>query len=454
MNMEKLDWRVVLAFATVAMLIQQAFSYVCQMTLPILADRVAEDFGISRAWLGLYLFLQNLTAIVAAMSCGGFIIRFGALRVSQACLILMGGSLFVVAGGFVWLYPLGAILLGAGAVSTPASSHILSRFCPRHIAPVVFSVKQTGVPVGSLIGGLMIPALLGTGFYVAFLGGSIHLDAFGTAFVTGLIVYSVALALEPFRSHFDSDRNPTEKLSISGVSETLKLVLSNPKLRDIAFGGFAFGGLQSIFSGFFILYLIDGLDFTEADAGFLFAVASLSAVVARILWGWVGSSLLPARFVLGMIGAFGALAAVLTGLYDTAWSHAAILAVAVLYNITGLSWHGLLLAEVAALAPPGRVGGVTGATLSFTSVAMMTYPAIYGGILAVTDSYSLGFFFAAMPSALAAVIFFSPPVQGTWLRIVLDTLSWCLQPARLVYAGIIVLTGTALGAAMAFRALL
>ena len=453
MKLEKLDWRIVLTLATVAMLVQQAFSYVCQMALPILADRVADEFGISRAWLGLYLSIQNLTAIVAAMSCGGFIIRFGAMRVSQVCLILMGGSLFVIASGFVWLYPIGAILLGAGAVSTPASSHILARFCPRHLAPVVFSVKQTGVPVGSLIGGLMIPALLGVGFYVAILGGSIHLDAFGTAFVTGLIVYSVALTLQPFRAHFDSDRKPDEKLSVSGVSDTLKLVVTTPKLRDLSFGAFAFGGLQSIFSGFFILYLIDGLEFSEKDAGFLFAIASFSAVAARILWGWIGSTYLPAGVVLGLIGAFGAVAAVLTGFYEASWSHGAILAVAILYNVTGLSWHGLLLAEIAALAPEGRVGGVTGAVLSFTSVAMMTYPAIYGGILAVTDSYSLGFLFAAIPSAMAAVIFFCPPVQGTWLRIAARVLSWWMRPLTLFYVFCIVLAGTVLGAMLAFSTL-
>jgi MFS family permease len=329
----------------------------------------------------------------------------------------MGGSLFVIASGLLWLYPLGAILLGAGAVSTPASSHILSRFCPRRMAPVVFSIKQTGVPFGSLIGGLMIPALLGFGFYVAFLDRSVRLDAFGTALVTGLIVYTVALALQPFRGHFDSDRNPEERLSVSGVTNTLKTVLSNPKLRDIAFGAFAFGGLQSVFSGFFVLYLIDGLHFTEKDAGFLFAVASFSAVAARIFWGWIGSSLLPARVVLGLIGAFGAVAAVLTGFYGSSWSSGMILAVAILYNVTGVSWHGLLLAEIAALAPAGRVGGTTGGVLSFTSIAMMIYPAIYGGILAVTKSYSLGFFFAAIPSALAAIIFFCPPVQGSWLQL-------------------------------------
>ncbi len=445
--MAKLDWRIILTIATVAMLLQQAFSYVCQIALPILADRIADDFGISRAWLGLYLFIQNVTAIVAAMGCGGFIIKYGAWRVSQICLILMGCSLFVIAGGILWLYPLGAILLGAGAISTPASSHILARHCPRHLAPVIFSVKQTGVPVGSLIGGLLVPALLGLGFYVATIGESVYLDAYGAAFVSAMIVLSMGIILQPFRAFFDTDRDPTVRPSFAGVSETMKIVVSDPNLRDLAFAAFAFGGLQSIYAGFFILFLIDGLEYSEVDAGLAFAIASTTAIVARILWGWMGSTLVSPRIVMGMIGLFGFVAAVLTGNYDFGWSFTSIVAVAILYNISALSWHGVLLAETARLAPPGKVGGVTGGVLSFTSIAMMIYPAIYGGLLFVTESYGFGFFFGAVPSLVAAFIFFRAPVQESWLKIVLDALRWCASPARLVYAFSVALIGSVIGAA-------
>ena len=454
MSMAKLDWRVVLTIATVAMLLQQAFSYVCQIALPILADRIAEDFGISRAWLGLYLFIQNITAIIAAMACGGFIIRLGAWRVSQICLFLMGSSLLVVASGALWLYPLGAVLLGAGAVSTPASSHILAKYCPRHLAPVVFSIKQTGVPVGSLIGGLLIPALLGVGFYIATIGESVYLDAYGAAFVSALIVYSMVVWLQPFRAYFDSDRDPSVRPSFAGVSDTMKIVLSTPRLRDLAFGAFSFGGLQSIYAGFFILYLIDGLEYSEVDAGLVYAIASSTAVAARIGWGWLGSTLVSPRIVMGLIGVFGFVASVMVGYFDFGWSVGAITTVAILYNITALSWHGVLLAETARLAPPDQVGGVTGGVLSFTSIAMMIYPAIYGGMLAVTGSYGLGFFFAALPSLAAGFVFFRAPVEGQWLRIILDRLSWCLAPARLFYAYFITVVGAVIGAAFVYRSLL
>ncbi len=445
MNLERFDWRVILSIATIAMLLQQAFSYVCQIAMPILADRIAEDFGISRAWLGFYLFLQNIAAIIGAMGCGGFILRYGALRVSQWCLILMGGSLFVISTGVLWIYPLGAILLGMAAVSTPASSHILARVCPPRLAPVVFSVKQTGVPVGSLIGGLLIPFLLSISVYVATIRTPIHLDAYGTAFVSGLIVYCVVLLLQPIRAHFDADRNPDVKLSFSGVSETMKLVISNPQLRDLSLGAFSFGGLQAIFSGFFILFMIDGLNYSEAEAGSAFAIAAVTAVGARILWGYLGSAFLSARIVLGGIGLFGGVAAILTSFYDVRWSYSMILAVAILYNVTALSWHGILLAEVARLAPPEKVGGVTGGVLAFTSVAMMIYPAFYGGLLAVTESYSIGFILCAAPSFIAGVIFLRPPIEAPWTRSVLAGLVWCLRLDRLAYGAVIAVIGALIG---------
>ena len=454
MSLAKLDWRVVLTIATVAMLLQQAFSYVCQIALPILADRIAEDFGISRAWLGLYLFIQNITAIIAAMGCGGFIIRLGAWRVSQICLTLMGTSLLVIASGQLWMYPVGAVLLGAGAISTPASSHILARYCPRHLAPVIFSVKQTGVPVGSLIGGLLIPALLGVGFYIATIGESVYLDAYGAAFVAALIVYSMAILLQPFRAFFDSDRDPSVRPSFSGVLETMKIVLSTPRLRDLAFAAFAFGGLQSVYAGFFILYLVDGLEYSEIDAGMIFAIASFTAVIARIAWGWLGSTLVSPRVVMGSIGFLGFVAAVLMGNFDFGWSSGLITAVAILYNISGLSWHGVLLAETARLAPPDKVGGVTGGVLAFTSVAMMTYPAVYGGMLAITDSYGLGFFFAAIPSFVAGFVFFRPPVEGKWLRLIRNGVIWSLTPARLFYAVSATVIGAVIGGTLVYGGLL
>jgi MFS family permease len=450
-DLSRYDWRTVLTIATAAMLIQQAFSYVCQIAMPILADRLAEEFGISRGWLGFYLALQNVIAILAAIGCGGFILRYGPLRVSQAALVMMGGSLVVIASGQLWLFPLGAVLMGAAAVSTPASSHILARVCPPKLAPLVFSVKQTGVPVGALIGGLLIPFLLGLVFYSEVFGGTIRLGHYGAAFVTALIVFLVAICLQPVRSYFDQERDPNTKIGIGDLRATLRMVLSNPPLRDIAFAAFAFGGLQALFAGFFILYLIDGLGYSEVEAGSAFAVASFMAIWARILWGWLGGSYITPRLLLAMIGLIGGAASVGVALYDQQWSIIEITGVAVIYNMTAISWHGILLAETARLAPAENVGGVTGGVLSFTSIAMMIYPAAYGGILAATGSYSIGFVLAAVPSFAAFVIFMKQPIAGSWLEATIKQSALACQPTVLLRAVAILALG--IGSGLAWDAL-
>ena len=142
------------------------------------------------------------------------------------------------------------------------------------------------------------------------------------------------------------------------------------------------------------------------------------------------------------------------GNFDFGWSSGLITAVAILYNISGLSWHGVLLAETARLAPPDKVGGVTGGVLAFTSVAMMTYPAVYGAMLAITDSYGLGFFFAAIPSFVAGFVFFRPPVEGKWLRLIRNGVMWSLTPARIFYAVSATVLGAVIGGTLVYGGLL
>jgi len=445
MNIEKYNWKIILTIATVAMLFQNTFSYVCQITMPILADRIAENFGISRAWLGLYLFIQNIASIITAMCCGGFIIRYGAVRISQWALFMMGGSLLILSSKMLFLYPVGAILLGLGGVLTPASSHLLARVCPPRISALIFSIKQTGVPFGSLVGGLLIPFLLGISFYFATFRTSIHINAFGAAFVVAILVYVIVIFLQPVRNYFDRDRIPNVHISFSDVSKTMRTVLSDPQLRDIAFGSFAFGGLQSIFAGFFILFLIDGLQFNEIVAGKAFAVASFTAVGARILWGYIGSTFLSARIVLGIIGIIAGIAAILTGMYESHWSYFLILSVAILYNITALSWHGILLAEIARLTPSETVAGITGGVLAFTSIAMMIYPAAYGLLLGITGSYGIGFIISSIPAFIGGLIFLRKPIEKSWISLILYFISWITRLNRLFSTLFIILLGLMFG---------
>ena len=157
---------------------------------------------------------------------------------------------------------------------------------------------------------------------------SIRLGPFGTALTTALLVLMVALSLQPIRTYFDQDKDPSQKISFGDLRTTLAMVFRNPSLRDIAFSAFAFGGLQSLFAGFFILYLIDGLGYSEIEAGTAFAISSFTAIWARILWGVLGGGLIPPRWIFAGIGLFGSVAALLMTQFDFSWSLNEIIMVA------------------------------------------------------------------------------------------------------------------------------
>ena len=71
--------------------------------------------------------------------------------------------------------------------------------------------------------------------------------------------------------------------------------------------------------------------------------------------------------------------------------------------------------------------------LAFTSISMMLYPAFYGGLLAITDSYGIGFTLAALPALFCAFVFFKPPLEGSWIAQGCGLIISIIKPQRLLF---------------------
>ena len=378
--------------AVAAMLIQQAFSYMSTLVLPIAAPAISEATGLSISLVGLYTAIMYVASTVSAGASGAFIRRFGALRLSQAALVLMGLGLVFSWPGWALLFAATALVIGAGsAVSTPASSDILGRYCPPDRAPLIFSIKQTGVPVGGMLAGVLVPALtLAYGWDGAFIA-------------CGGMCVVLAFLLQPLRVEFDRHRAPSHRISLLVVVLTVREVLVHPRLRELALFSVAWVGLQAIYGAFLYAFLADGLGYAPATAGWVFAAGNAAAIAARILWGWVASRFVNARALLGWLAMAMAASGIATAYFSPGWPVVAVATVAVVYAGTAISWHGVLLAEIARLSPVDRIGTMTGGVLLFTSVGIMVYPLVFGALLEATGSYALGFLLAAVPALYTGI---------------------------------------------------
>jgi nitrate/nitrite transporter NarK len=157
-----------------------------------------------------------------------------------------------------------------------------------------------------------------------------------------------------------------------------------------------------------VLYLARGLGWELERAGLVFAIAVAVAVPARIGWGWLASRLIRPATLLALLGVAMAGAAVLSALIASDWPTWAAALVATTFSVTAVSWHGVLLAEVARLSPVGRIGATTGAVLAFGDAGSLVLPLLFSGALTLTGSYAPGFLIGG---ALALAV----GLRGLWL---------------------------------------
>ena len=389
--------------ALCAMFFQQSFVTIGKVLPAILAPAIFDDLLINPSWLGVYVAIIAFVALTVQVGCGSFIIRYGSLRISQISLLSTGIGLALATPGFTSLMILSAVAIGASASSTPASSHLLGRYSPAQYAPLVFSIKQTAVPLGLLSAGLLGPFLTEAyNWRVALL-----------AVAGACLVFT--LALESFRAKFDKDRDESKKIHLSDFRGTVTLVLSKKPLRSLAFGCFAFVGLQTTFVAFFVIYLTD-IGYSLIEAGAVFSIATAVAIPGRIFWGWLSSWLVQPRAMLGILALLMFVAAGLTSCFDASWSTWQVLLVAVLVSASVFSWHGVTLAEAARLAPSSMRGTVTGGVLSFGQFGGLVLPLFYSLILSLTGSYQLGFLVCSLPALIVGVVLSIDNRRGFWSR--------------------------------------
>ena len=374
-----------------AMFLQQTFVALGRALPAVIAPAIITDLHIDAAWIGVYFGLNAFAALIAQLGCGSFIVRHGALRMSQIALVMLAIGTALAALGTPLALVLSALIGGGGAaVSTPASSHLLSRCTSARYLPLVFSIKQTAVPAGLLLAGLLGPQL------TEWIGWRSTMVASAAA----CAIFSVVL--QPIRSRFDDDRDPSRNFRFSDFKSTLTSVLATPSLRALSFACLAFNGLQAVVTAYFVVYLTT-IGFTPVAAGFVFSVAVAVAVPGRIVWGWLGSTYVSARAMMAGL-AFGMGASVaLLAFCTPGWPVLVVGMIACVLSATALSWHGVLLAETARAAPEDMRGGVTGGVLSFGQVGGLALPVLYSALLDATGSYGAGFVACGIPALWVGV---------------------------------------------------
>lgn len=367
-------------FALPLTLVIQAMVSMALLTLPVMAPVIAQDFQVSPALVGVYVALTYAGAMVASLTGGAAVKRLGAIRVSQVGLMLCALGLLLCTLPWIGTVALGAVCIGLGyGPITPASSHLLARTTPKHQMSLVFSLKQTGVPLGSLLAGAIVPTLLlGLPWQVCM------------AVVAGVCVGCAAIS-QPLRDKLDEDRQPN--LTTQGVSwiQPIRLVLAHRALASMAACSFMFSMVQLSLTTYLVTFLHDDLAYGLVAAGLALSVTQFGGMAGRIVWGYVADRWLGASRMLLILAAMMALGALATTTLTHDTPKSVVIALLLAFGASAIGWNGVYLAEVAKRAPEGMASVATGGTLVFTFFGVVVGPPVFGALSALFGTYRAGF---------------------------------------------------------------
>jgi len=372
-------------------LAMQALAAMALITVPVMAPVLAQAVGVSVAWLGTYVGVVYASAMVASLMAGAAVTRYGAIRLSQVALLLCAGGLACSALGSAVAMMLGAVLIGLGyGPITPASSHLLARTTRADRMSLVFSIKQTGVPLGGALAGALVPALLVLGWR-------------GALLAVAAATVACALAAQPLRASLDADREPGRPLALSSLAQPIRVVLASSALRLLAGCSFLFSIAQLSLTTYLVTYLHDALAYSLVAAGLAMSVTQTGGVLGRMLWGYVADRWLGARRMLAALAGLVSVSALLTASLHGGVPALLVLALLALFGASAIGWNGVYLAEVARQAPPGLASVATGGTLAATFLGVVIGPPLFGALSEATGSYRSGFIAVAL--ILLACIF-------------------------------------------------
>ncbi|NQU60788.1 MAG: MFS transporter [Rhodospirillales bacterium] len=359
--------------------IVQALATMCSVIPAAIAPELALAFGVPASMIGFQVSLIYLGAMATSLVGGTFVKRLGAVRTSQCALGVASVGAVLMTVPLIGILALGSVFIGFGyGLTNPSAAHLLMRVTKPGNRNFIFSLKQTGVPLGGVAAGLAAPSLaLAFGWQWALWAGAV-------------VTFAFIFVSQIFRKSWDHDRDPKVALRQNPLGD-VGLVWSHPPLRRVSLAAFCFSGVQVSLTTFAVTMLVKDIDFGLVEAGVVLSVVMVAGVMGRILWGAAADKLRDGSGVLMAVGVIAVLSGLLTLTLNIDSGQVVIYGVLMLFGFSAIGWNGVFMAEITRLAPEGKAGSATGGALVPTYAGVLLGPASFAGIFALLGHYTTTF---------------------------------------------------------------
>jgi MFS family permease len=370
----------------------QGLATFMMLALATLAPTVAIDLDVGPEVVGFQISIIFTSGAIISALAGTLVKRFGGCAISQAAMVLGAlGCIAIASGSVLWMV-FGSVLIGISyGLTNPAASQILNRLTPSHRRGLIFSIKQTGVPLGGVLAGLTLPGI------------AILFGWQGALYIVSCVGFLMAASLMTLRSNWDRNRDRGARISVNLLSGPMLVWRSTP-LRALALMGFCFSAIQLSLMSFLVTLLVEDVLWSIVAAGAAASVVQGFGAVARIFWGALADKLDKGIQILVVIGLVTTVSSLAISTLSPDWPESHVMIVMTIFGAAAIGWNGVFIAEVVKAAPQGNEGVTTGGALTFTYAGVVLGPALYASVNNFFPSYASTFSALAILPALGVIL--------------------------------------------------
>jgi predicted MFS family arabinose efflux permease len=359
----------------------------------VLAPFIVTELQLSRSGFGGLTTVFYVVGTPLSLLAGWLVDRFGGRRVLLGLYAAGGLAIALASTATSYAVLLAAAVVGglSSATGNPVTNQLIAAHIGRGRQGVLVGVKQSGVYLGAVLAGLILPTGAGLVGWRPVLGATASLAVAGVALTFLLVPGTTARDLPP---------------SGDGGGENL-----GADLRWLAATTLLMGAAAAAVTTYLPLYAFEALGLDTATAGLLAAVSGGVTVAARISWGRAAERWRSARAILVVIAVASALAFALIAAAGpgTVWL---VWVGAVVFGGSAAAWTAvvyLLLVRDVDLRATGRSTGLV--QLAFY-VGYLVSPITFGFVVDRTGSYLPGWTGLVAASALVLLLLAAWRPQG------------------------------------------
>jgi MFS family permease len=368
----------------------QAGASVVQQALGSLSPILVAEFVLTKTELGAIFTALMLGSACFTAAAGVMTDRFGERRMVLGSGITM--TIALLAASLVqsyawvvgWIFVFGA----SYAASTPAGARAVLAWFDRDRG-FAMGIRQTGVPVGGLIGAITLPLVA-------------HLAGYRGAFVFAavVVIVSTLIAVLGYREAEDA-RAPSATLA--SLARGMHALARDPRLIGVTLTCMILVSVQLAMNAFLTVTGVVVVGISPALAAVAFACAQGAAAAGRLAWGLISDRTLHGERLVpfAIICVLAALAsAALATLH--AGAVVPLFAAAIVLGFSGAGWNGLMAAALAEVGGAERAASALGLALTAIFLASSLAPPAFG---ALADHTSLRVAWLATAALALAGVF-------------------------------------------------